>query len=87
MNRLSLVALLLVAGCASKPAVAPSPPVLVPIYQPCDARVDPIPQMPTDAKPVATDIFEQMKALLIERNLWRGWAKQAQAGLAACAGE
>lgn len=75
------------AGCAT-----PEPRIvyrdkLVPIVQPCKPQLSPEPDYPTTQKPVATDIFEQMKTLLAERDLRIARDLEQTAALKGCAGD
>lgn len=74
-------------GCAT-----PEPRIvyrdkLVPIAQPCKPQLSPEPDYPTTHKPVATDIFEQMKTLLAERDLRIARDLEQTAALKGCAGD
>lgn len=60
--------------------------VEVPVYQPCKVRLAEPAALPVDAKPPATDIFEQMKAALASIDLLRADLKEARAAAEGCAG-
>lgn len=78
---------LLVYGCATPEPRVVYQKVEVPIFQPCKPTLSPEPDYPTTHKPVATDIFEQMKTLLAERDLRIARDLEQAAALKGCAGD
>ena len=91
----AVLALLAVIFCLLLTACAGAPPkerivtqrVEVPISQPCRPALGPKPVYPTEQAPVATDVFDQMKTLLAERELRIAREIEQDAALAGCAGQ
>lgn len=59
--------------------------VTVPVFQPCAPKLDPKPDYPTLRAPVAADIFEQMRTLLIERDMRAAREMELEAAVSGCA--
>lgn len=57
-----------------------------PVLVPCRPDIGERPEYPTIARPIATEIAQQMKDLHEERKLRMGWETELEAALAGCAG-
>lgn len=82
-----LFLVLLVAGCSSPPKPEPiTRPVIVevPVSIPCRVAIPPEPDYATGSLPLGSDIFEQVRALLIEREQRRGVQAEQKKALEAC---
>lgn len=78
---------LAIAGCGAAPKERlVVQRVEVPIHQPCRPKLDPKPAYPTEVGAIATDIWEQVRTLLVERDLRRAREVELEAAVAACAG-
>lgn len=87
MRCLALLAALMLAGCVSPPKERiVYQRVEVPVSQPCRPALDPKPVYPTLTLPVVTDIFEQVRTLLIERDMRAARELELEAAVQACAG-
>lgn len=83
--RLAIAAALLLTACATPKERVVYRTVTVPVFQPCAPALSPKPSYPTLAPPVAADIFEQMKTLLIERDMRAARELELEAAVSGCA--
>jgi len=60
--------------------------VEVPVYQPCRVSLEPVAELPVDARPPAADIFDQMRAALASIAILRADLKEARAAAEGCSG-
>lgn len=80
------LALLLLSACATPKERVVYQRVEVPIFQPCAPKVSERPVYPTLITPVASDVFEQMRTLLVERDMRQAREVELEAAVAGCAG-
>ena len=76
--------LFLLVGCAHAPP--PPPTVSVPVAVDCAAKVTPPSTYAADAVGLDSNIFELVKALLIDREQRRSQEAELRAALRGCAG-
>lgn len=82
MKVISLVVLLLLAGCSSIPS---SPiEVQVPISIPCKIQLPVKPNFSTNMLGIGEDIFTQVKSLLAERKQRQGYELELEAAIESC---
>lgn len=77
--------LLLLSACATPKERIVYQRVEVPIFQPCAPKVSAKPIYPTLLAPVATDPFEQMRTLLVERDMRQAREVELEAAVSGCA--
>ena len=85
MKRLAIAAALLLTGCATPKERIVYQRVEVPIFQACAPALSPKPDYPTLMAPVATDVFEQMRTLLVERDMRTARELELEAAVSGCA--
>lgn len=85
MKALAIAAALLLTACATPKERVVYKTVAVPIYQPCTPALSPKPDYPTLAAPVAADIFDQMRTLLVERDMRAAREVELEAAVSGCA--
>ena len=85
MRLLIVSAALLLTACATPKERIVYQRVEVPIFQPCAPKVSAKPVYPTLLAPVATDIFEQVRTLLVERDMRQAREVELEAAVAGCA--
>lgn len=80
-----LIAALLLTACATPKERVVYRTVTVPVFQPCAPKLDPKPDYPTLRAPVSADIFEQMRTLLVERDMRAAREMELEAAVSGCA--
>jgi uncharacterized lipoprotein YmbA len=87
MKRLVIVAALALAGCASK---APPEPIIrtveikVPVRTPCTPAPVPAPTYTADTVDLASNIFELVRALLVDREERKATETKLRGAIASC---
>lgn len=76
---------LILAACATPKERVVYKTVAVPVHQPCAPQLSPKPDYPTLTGPVATEVFEQMRTLLVERDMRTARELELEAAVSGCA--
>lgn len=85
MKALAIAAALLLTACATPKERIVYQRVEVPIFQACAPKLGEKPVYPTLLAPVATDVFEQMRTLLVERDMRQARERELEAAVSGCA--
>lgn len=84
MKRLAIAVALLLTACATPKERIVYQRVEVPIFQACAPKLGEKPAYPTLLAPVATDVFEQMRTLLVERDMRQARELELEAAVSGC---
>lgn len=85
VNKLLLISVLVIAGCATNPeAVVPPKEVKVPVAVPCETAIPQEPEFNFPKISEQDDIFVKVKALLADIKLHLAYEEQLLAALKSC---
>lgn len=80
----AVVLAMALVGCASKPVRYETVEVKVPVRVPCDVESPAQPGWVAGLVPREADVYVQMRALLADRELAKGYMGELEVALAAC---